>query len=61
MRYPVEENVYNICIHGIHHGLWTPNEGIKHRHLKNRADVADKICFGHTLKFESGSEFSAVQ
>ena len=30
------------------HGLRTPNEGINQRYLKNRADVADKICFGRT-------------
>ena len=30
------------------HGLWTPNEGINQRYLKNWADVADKICFGRT-------------
>ena len=30
------------------HGLQTPNEGINQRYLKNWADVADKICFGHT-------------
>ena len=30
------------------HGLRTPNEGINQRYLKNWADVADKICFGHT-------------
>ena len=29
------------------HGLLTPNEGINERYL-NWADVADKICFGHT-------------
>ncbi len=40
------------------HGLRTPNEGIN---LKNWADVADKICFGRTLKFRIGIEFSAVQ
>ena len=43
------------------HGLRTTNEGINQRFLKNRADVADKICFGRTKKFWSGSEFSAVQ
>ena len=43
------------------HGLRTPNEGINQRYLKNWADVADKICCRHTLKFGSGSEFSAVQ
>ena len=43
------------------HGLRTPNEGIYQRYLKNWADVADKICFGHTLKFGIGIEFSAVQ
>ena len=32
----------------IPHGLWTPNEGINHRYLKNWAEVADKICFGRT-------------
>ena len=30
------------------HGLRTPNEGIKQRNLKIWADVADKICSGHT-------------
>ena len=30
------------------HGLWTPNEGINQRYLKNWADVADEICFGRT-------------
>ena len=30
------------------HGLRTPNEGINQRYLKNWADMADKICFGHT-------------
>ena len=30
------------------HRLQTPNEGINQRNLKNWADVADKICFGHT-------------
>ena len=30
------------------HGLRTPKEGINQRYLKNWADVADKICFGHT-------------
>ena len=25
------------------HGLWTPNEGINQKYLKNWADVADKI------------------
>ena len=30
------------------HGLWTPYEGINQRYLKNWANVADKICFGHT-------------
>ena len=29
-------------------GLRTPNEGINQRYLKNRANVADKICFGCT-------------
>ena len=32
------------------HGLRTPNEGINQSYLKNLADVADKICFGGTLK-----------
>ena len=27
---------------------WTPNEGINQRNLKIWANVADKICFGHT-------------
>ena len=30
------------------HGLRTPNEAINQRNLKIWADVADKICFGHT-------------
>ena len=30
------------------HGLRTPNEGINQRYQKNWADVADKICLGHT-------------
>ena len=30
--------------------LLTPNEGITQRYLKNWADIADKICFGHTKK-----------
>ena len=45
----------------MYHGLRTPNGGINQRYLKNWADVADKICFGHTYKFGSGSEFSVVQ
>ena len=32
------------------HGLWTPNEGINQRYLKNWACVADKICFGRAVK-----------
>ena len=32
----------------LYHELWTPNEGINQRNLKIKADVADKICFGHT-------------
>ena len=43
------------------HRLWTPNECINQRYLKNWADVADKICFGCTKKFEIGIEFLAVQ
>ena len=34
----------NYCII---HELRTPSEGINQRNLKIRADVADKICFGH--------------
>ena len=37
------------------HGLPTANEGINQMNLKIWADVAVKICFGHTLKFGSGS------
>jgi hypothetical protein len=29
-------------------GLRTPNEGIIQRNMKIWANVADKICFGHT-------------
>ena len=36
------------AFYGQDHGLRTPNEGINQRYLKNRADVADKICFGRT-------------
>ena len=36
------------CWNACCHGLRTPNEGINQRHLKNWADVADKICFGRT-------------
>ena len=43
------------------HGLWTPNEGINQKYLKNWADVADKISLGHTYKFVIWIEFSAVQ
>ena len=32
------------------HGLRTPNEGINFKNLKIWADVADKTCFGRTLK-----------
>ena len=32
----------------VEHGLWTTNVGINQRKLKIWADVADKICFGHT-------------
>ena len=39
---------------GRKHGLRTPNEGINQRYLKNRADVADEICFGRTYKFGIG-------
>ena len=38
-----------------------PNEGKNQRYLKNWADVAAKICFGRTQKFESGSEFLTVR
>ena len=40
--------------------LWTLNEGINQRYLRNWADVADRICFGCTYKFGIGIEFSAV-
>ena len=43
------------------HGLRTPNEGINQLNLKIWANVADKICFGRTIKFGIGIEFSAVQ
>ena len=33
---------------GWDHGLRTPNEGINQRNLKIWANVADKICLGHT-------------
>merc|ERR1711971_68729 len=37
------KNLYKLI-----HGLWTPNEGINQRYLKNWANAADKICFGRT-------------
>ena len=37
-----------LFIYPAKHGQRTPNEGINQRYLKNWADVADKICFGHT-------------
>ena len=40
---------------GIVHGLRTPNEGINQRNLKIWADVADKMCFGRTSPFYSGT------
>ena len=43
------------------HGLRTPNEGINQRNLKILADVANKICFGCTKNFGSGSWFSDMQ
>ena len=43
--------------HGQNHGLRTPNEGLNQICLKNWVDVAEKICFGHTLKFGIGIEF----
>ena len=43
------------CTHGINRGLQTPYEGINQKNLKIWADVADKICFGHTKKFGNGS------
>ena len=43
------------------HGLRTPNERINQRNMKFWADVADKICFGHTYKFGIGIWFSAMQ
>ena len=36
-------NFENWC-NGQVHGLWTPNEGINQRYLKNWSDVEDKIC-----------------
>ena len=43
------------------HGLRTPNEGIYQKNLKIWADVADKIRFGRTEKFGSGSGFFSVK
>ena len=51
----------NLASLALRHRLWTPNEGIHQRYLKNWPDVADKICFGRTIKFKIGIEFSAVQ
>ena len=44
---------YQMVLYG--HGLRTTHEGINQKSLKIRADVADKICFGHTQKFGSES------
>ena len=38
------------------HGLWTTNDGINQRYLKNWADVADKI-----QTFGSESELSGLK
>ena len=44
-------------VHGLTHGLRTPNERRNQRNLKFWADVADKICFGRTYKFGIGIWF----
>ena len=45
---------YQVYVYDLNHGLRTPNEGINQRNLKFWADVAYKICFGHTYKFGIG-------
>ena len=49
MTFPffVRDGIFAIC-NMRYHGLWTPNEGINQRYLKNWADMADKIYFGYT-------------
>ena len=37
-----------VIVNLIYHGLRTPNEVINQKYQQNWADVADKICFGHT-------------
>ena len=62
---PIEQAIFFFAgytiLFDVKHGLRTTNEGINQRYLKNWADVADKICFGRTLNFGIGIEFSAVQ
>jgi hypothetical protein len=53
-------HVVHSCCCSENHGLRTPNEGINQGYLKNWADVADKICFGHIYQFGIGIEFSAI-
>ena len=55
-------NLYLLnTVHCIIHRVRTPNEGINQRFLKILANMADKIFFGTTKKFGSGSQFLAVQ
>ena len=49
LRSPVHSVVFvKKSLNGLDHGLRAPSEGINQRNLKIWADVADKICFGHT-------------
>ena len=43
------KKIFRLTFDDTEHGLRTANEGIKQRYLKNWADVAEKICFGHNL------------
>ena len=46
---PNEKQIITMIIYlEINHGLGTINEGINQRSMKILADLADKICFGHT-------------
>ena len=44
----IDDFFFFLILYFSDHGLWTPNEGINQRYLKNWADVADKTCFGCT-------------
>ena len=48
------------CMYSFSHGLRTPYEGIKRRNLKFWANMADKICLGHTWGLIFGHSVKTV-